>query len=103
MKKFKIPCQFKDSKIPFDLYVAEPDPKNHPLHFQQLWLSVNRGGYVPKEVMDAFQKLHKIAVENNRSFEELCMYALGSAAEKDDKENENATIDTKDIEPLEEE
>lgn len=81
MKKFKIPCDFNGQKIPFDLYVGEPRDDRHPLANQQNWLSTERGGSIPKEVMDSFDKLHKIAIENNVSFEELCMYALGSAAE----------------------
>ena len=81
MKKFKIPCDFSGQKIPFDLYVGEPRSDRHPLANQQNWLSTERGGSIPKEVMDSFDKLHKIAIENNVSFEELCMYALGSAAE----------------------
>lgn len=95
MKKFKIPCDFKGIKVPFDLYVGEPDNELHPLHFQQEWLSRERGGSIPKEVMDSFKKLHNIAIENNVSFEELCMYALGSAAEKDPtkKEDENKDED----------
>jgi hypothetical protein len=82
MKKFKIPCLFNGQKVPFDLYIGEPSDDLHPLHFQQLWLSSERGGSIPKEVMDSFQKLHNIAKENNVSFEELCMYALGQAAEE---------------------
>ncbi len=81
MKKFKIPCDFNGQKVPFDLYVGEPRDDRHPLANQQNWLSTERGGSIPKEVMDSFDKLHKIAIENNVSFEELCMYALGSAAE----------------------
>ena len=34
---------------------------------------------MPPEVADSFQKLFDIAQENNVSFEELCVYALGSA------------------------
>lgn len=81
MKKFKIPCDFSGQKIPFDLYIGEPRNDRHPLANQQNWLSSERGGSIPKEVMDSFDKLHKIAIENNVSFEELCMYALGSAAD----------------------
>lgn len=84
MKKFKIPCDFNGQKVPFDLYVGEPRDDRHPLANQQNWLSTERGGSIPKEVMDSFDKLHKIAIENNVSFEELCMYALGSAAEGDE-------------------
>ena len=82
MKKFKIPCDFAGQKVPFDLYVGEPADDLHPLHHQKEWLLSERGGQIPKEVMDSFEKLHKIAIENKVSFEELCMYALGSAKDK---------------------
>jgi hypothetical protein len=88
MKKFTIPCDFGGKKAPFGLYVGECDEERHPLHFQQLWLFRDRGGHIPQEVMDSFAKLQKIALENNVSFEELCMYALGQAAEEKLKETE---------------
>lgn len=84
MKKFKIPCDFNGQKIPFDLYIGEPRDDRHPLANQQNWLSTERQGSIPKEVMDSFDRLHKISIENNVSFEELCMYALGSAAQGED-------------------
>jgi hypothetical protein len=88
MKKFKIPCDFGGTKAPFDLYVGNPSNDLHPLHFQQQWLTNQRGGSIPKEVMDSFQKLHNIAKENNVDFEELCMYALGQAAGEEKKEGD---------------
>jgi hypothetical protein len=95
MKKFKIPCDFSGHRYPFDLYVGEPDDDLHPLHFQSEWLQRSRGGFIPKEVMDSFSKLHKISVENGVSFEELCMYALGAAA--NDKEEEAEQSNTKEV------
>jgi hypothetical protein len=80
MKKFTIPCDFSGQKAPFNIYVGEPDPNKHPLQNQAYWLATERGGTVPPEVMDSFQKLHDIAKENGVSFEELCVYALGSAS-----------------------
>lgn len=82
MKKFTIPCDFGGQKAPFNIYVGEPEPSKHPLQHQAHWLSVERGGTIPSEVMDSFQKLHDIAKENNVSFEELCVYALGTAGEE---------------------
>ena len=82
MKKFTIPCDFGGQKAPFAIYVGEPRDDRHPLVNQQNWLSSERGGSIPQEVMDSFEKLHNIAKENNVSFEDLCMYALGQAAEE---------------------
>lgn len=81
MKRFTIPCDFGGQKAPFHIYVGEPDPSKHPIMNQANWLSSERGGSVPQEVMDSFQKLHDIAKENNVSFEDLCVYALGAAAD----------------------
>ena len=81
MKKFTIPCDFGGVKAPFNIYVGEPAPDaTHPLQHQANWLSVERGGTIPPEVMDSFQKLWAISKENGVSFEELCVYALGTAS-----------------------
>jgi hypothetical protein len=80
VKKFTIPCDFGEIKAPFNIYVGEPAPgANHPLQHQAAWLSRERGGTIPPEVMDSFAKLLDISRENNVSFEELCVYALGTA------------------------
>ena len=50
------------------------------MQHQAWWLSTIRGGTIPQEVMDSFERLHKIALENNVSFEDLCVYAMGTAA-----------------------
>lgn len=80
MQHFMIPCDFGGRKAPFPIYVGEPKPDSHPLHYQAWWLSSERGGTIPQEVMDSFEKLHNIAKENNVSFEELCVYAMGEAS-----------------------
>lgn len=82
MKKFTIPCDFGGTQAPFNIYVGEPAADcNHPLQHQSAWLSRERGGTIPAEVMDSFMKLLLIARENSVSFEELCVYALGTATE----------------------
>lgn len=81
MKKFSIPCDFAGVKAPFDIYVGEPHPDKHPLQHQSAWLTRERGGTIPAEVMASFEQLHGISKQNNVSFEELCVYALGSAPE----------------------
>lgn len=90
MKRFTIPCDFGGKRAPFHVYIGEPNPKNHPLHWQADWLSSNRGGTIPAEVMESFEKLHKISQEQNVSFEELCVYALGAANEEDKKKKKGA-------------
>jgi len=78
VKKFTIPCDFAGVKAPFNIYIGEPRPDKHPLQHQSSWLSRERGGTIPAEVMDSFQKLHDISKENDVSFEELCVYAFGT-------------------------
>lgn len=87
MKKFTIPCFFDGQNesdrqnLPFEISVGEPCAKRHPLHYQARWLSTEQKGTIPPEVMDGFQKLHQVAKENDTSFEELCVYVLGTAPE----------------------
>lgn len=94
MKRFTVPCDFGDKKHPFHVYIGEPVPNVHPLKYQAAWLKAKRGGKVPDDVMVSFEKLQKIALENNVSYEDLCVYALGNAAkqkaEADEKKKNNA-------------
>jgi hypothetical protein len=85
MKKFTVPCDFGGQKAPFTIYIGDPEPKHHPLHFQSNWLSKERGGTIPAEVMDSIAKLKDIADQNNVSFEDLCVYALGAAQQDEDE------------------
>ena len=71
-----MPCDFGGAKAPFDVYVGEPKKGNHPLQNQASWLSSERGGAIPAEVMESFTKLLEIAEQNGVSFEELCVYAM---------------------------
>ena len=79
MKRFTIPCDFKGVKAPFHIYVGEPAGDEEPLHYQQQWLQSERGGEIPPEVIESFRKLLAIALDQRVSFEELCVYALGTA------------------------
>ena len=90
MKKFTVPCDFNGAKSPFTIYVGSPKEDHHPIHFQSDWLSKERGGTVPQEVMDSLSQLRDIATKNGVSFEDLCVYALG-AAQQEAEDEENAT------------
>ena len=79
MKKFTIPCDFGGKKAPFDVFIGNPAKGNHPLFFQSAWLAENRGGAIPGEVMESFQKLLALSEKNGVSFEDLCVYALEAA------------------------
>jgi len=83
MKKFTIPCDFGGKSAPFDVYIGNPKPGNHPLQNQSAWLSKERGGTIPGDVMESFAKLLDLAEKNGVSFEDLCVYALDAANEED--------------------
>jgi hypothetical protein len=85
MKKFTVPCNFNGVKSPFTIYIGEPEARHHPLHFQSEWLSKERGGTIPPEVMESIAKLKELADKNNVSFEELCVYALGAAQQQQEE------------------
>jgi len=76
VKKFSVPCNFGGGKAPFTVYIGDPKPDSHPLHFQAEWLAKVRGGQIPPEVMESIAKLYDLAQKNNVNFEELCAYAL---------------------------
>lgn len=87
MKKFTVPCDFGGQRSPFTLYIGKPKPENHPLQNQASWLSKERGGQIPPEVMESISKLRDLAAQNHVSFEELCVYALSAAADEQKKDD----------------
>mgnify|MGYP000751775533 CR=1 FL=1 len=93
MKKFSVPCNFNGVSAPFTIYVGNPRQDHHPIHFQSDWLSKERGGNVPQEVMDSLARLKDIAAKNGVSFEDLCVYALGAAQEEAMGDEETGSIE----------
>jgi len=90
MKKFVVNCDFGGQIAPFAVYIGAPEGGHHPLHFQADWLSKNRGGSIPPDIMDAVGRLKDLAEKNKVSLEELCVYALGAAQQEKDEEQQNA-------------
>lgn len=90
MKKFSVPCDFNGQKSPFTIYIGYPKSDHHPIHFQSSWLSKERGGTVPPEVMDSLAKLRDLSDQNGIPFEDLCVYALGAAQQAQEEDAENA-------------
>jgi len=90
MKKFTINCDFGGQMSPFTIFIGKPEHSHHPLHFQSDWLSKNRGGMIPGDVMDAVSQLQELAEKNGVSLEELCVYALGTEEEQKALEAANA-------------
>jgi hypothetical protein len=89
MKKFTVNCNFGGQIAPFIIYVGTPKDDHHPLHFQADWLSKTRGGTIPPEVTEALTKLQALSKKNNVSLEDLCVYALGSAQQDKNKDEDN--------------
>ncbi len=76
MKKFTIQCDFNGQTFPVDFYIGTPEKEHNPIHFQSTWLSKNRGGMVPGDVMNALSEIHEISKKEGSSLEELCVQAL---------------------------
>jgi hypothetical protein len=76
LKKFNVPVDAGGKKVNIDVCVGDPKEGNHPLQNQASWLSKERGATIPKDIMDAFERLLTIARRENVSFEELCQYAF---------------------------
>jgi hypothetical protein len=75
--KFVINCDFSGKKIPVTFYIGNPSPQStHPLSFQSNWLSKQKGGNVPAEIMDSFARLKEVSMNSKISFEELCKYVV---------------------------
>ncbi len=90
MKKFTIPCAFGSATAPFSIYIGNPEPQHHPVHFQSEWLGKHRGGVIPGKIMDSISRLYELAKKNNVSFEELCVYALNEFGYKNNTDEELA-------------
>jgi hypothetical protein len=103
MKRFTVPTDFGGVKFPFYMYVLQyggnvrcsitdkPLPPEsgcvgfYGVDDQIKWVKEARGGIVPPEVGVSFQKLDQIARDNNVSFPDLAVYALGEAQKPDGK------------------
>ena len=94
MKKLTVTCSFNGEKAPFELYIGTPEGPHHPLQFQADWLSKERGGIVPEDLMDTLRKLQDMAAKNNIPFEEMCDYALEETPVDDNDENNSSAKKT---------
>ncbi|ADE29751.1 DUF2610 domain-containing protein [Rickettsia prowazekii] len=80
-KEFEFDCDFGGQRAKFKFYIGTPQEGHHPLQFQAKWLSDERGGTIPDEVMKAISQLNDLAKKNSVPLPDLCVYALGSAQE----------------------
>ncbi|HEX8065415.1 MAG TPA: DUF2610 domain-containing protein [Thermoleophilaceae bacterium] len=89
MESFVIPVQVPGGgSVPFTVWIGEAVPGVHPLEQQADWLRRERGLVFPKEVLDSFEQLARIALENNVSFVELVRYAMSEAEQQPGQEQQ---------------
>ena len=81
-KRFTVNCDFGGQITPVTIYLGVPETNHNPLHFQSEWLAKDRGGQIPSEVMSLVQELYDLSKENYITFEDLCVYALGAAKQR---------------------
>ncbi len=88
--KLNVICNFGGQNAPFTIYVGEPNPKNHPIHFQAEWLSKERGGTVPADVMESLTSLKNLSETNGVPLPELVEYAFKEAGSVEQNNNSDA-------------
>ncbi len=88
MRKFTVNCNFGGQISPTTIYLGAPKTDHHPLQFQADFISKEQGGVIPGEFMEAISKLKELAEKNTVSFEDLCVYALGSAKQNQEGDPE---------------
>ncbi|MBI1329508.1 MAG: DUF2610 domain-containing protein [Alphaproteobacteria bacterium] len=79
MKTFKVPMNCSGTQSTYDTYVWDAPNGPVPTDLQFDWLQQARGCSVPADVRTSFDKLFQIARNNNVSFMDLAVYALGEA------------------------
>ncbi|MCA2992770.1 YHS domain-containing (seleno)protein [Gemmatimonas sp.] len=80
MKRFTVHLRRSPNEagFPFNVYIPPPLAYQGIDHMVR-WAKEVRGLETPNDVATSFRKLHEIAKQNNVSFPELAVYALGQA------------------------
>lgn len=95
MKKIVVNCHFAGNQIsPFTVYIGHPKHDSHPIQHQSHWLSKERGGTVPKEFLDSLDELHKLSISSGVDLGDLCMYAMETYGQSQNKQKESATSES---------
>lgn len=76
VKKFTYICDFSGKKSPVTFYIGDAAKGNHPIGFQSKWLDKEKGGVVPKNLMESLLKLKEISDTQKVPFEDLCQYVI---------------------------
>ena len=82
-----IPCFVANQKTPVDFFIGEPNEENHPLKFQQTWLSNTKGGQIPENVMRSMLKLYELSKTKGLDFGDLCEVAMKLVETKKEMED----------------
>ncbi len=88
-KSYTVPFKFGSRTSKINIYVNEHPPE-YPydgVEDQFIWWKEVRGGIVDTTIRNSFQRLFKIARDNNVSYPLLCKYAFDSASEKNFKKD----------------
>lgn len=99
MKRFTVPVFWWGSKTrsPAHFYIVDPSEAAHdPVEDEIFRFEQIQGLLIPDDVKDSFRKLLKIAVDNKVSFQDLTVYALGTAASEANDRLLNVLLQTAD-------
>jgi hypothetical protein len=81
--EISVPVNINGQVVNVNVKVGEPEGGHHPLHFQNVWLGSEKGGTINPDVMDAIEKLYKIAKRAGVFFPDLVQYAMAMANSPD--------------------
>lgn len=103
MKRFTVPVSDGTNSYPLSVYVREWPAQYYAeapqglgltgIRDQATWAKEARGLDIAPDVIASFDKLQKIAADNNVSFPELAAYALGAAQRSEKDGTDGATAD----------
>jgi hypothetical protein len=71
MTPITVMANFNGEEQPVTVYVGEPTPDRHPLHYQAAWLTEVRGGKIEQNALDALEQLQRMALEEGELLEDV--------------------------------
>ncbi len=89
IQELEVPCIFGNRQEKVKLYIGNSDPKRAPTHFQEVLIRGERGGLIPREILDGLQAIRNLAKNNGVPFLELCRYAIRSLSVVESKPEED--------------
>jgi len=95
--QFTILADFAGIRYAIIVYVTNVTWPKHPLEEQARWLKEVRGGTIPQDVMDRFDRMNKVAHDTNKTLIDVCNsnFILVNSSRKREIENlGNSSNDT---------